>query len=228
MGEVVGVNFAINSAVRSNSGVGFAIPASVINRVVPALISDGAYHYSYLGVSGATVTAAVAQEQKLPENTLGVYVAQVVDGGPAAQGGVQNGDLITAIDSQPITRFEDLISYLFHSTKPGQDVALTVNRDGRAETLTVTVAERPSAEVAATSEPDRGDSRGMVSIAEAMKIARQAVQDAGAMTNIDSATAKPDIVDGQHVWVVSLSGDGANATVVIDGQTGEVLELNVQ
>ena len=121
MGEVVGVNFAINSPVRANSGVGFAIPVSVVQRIVPALIKDGAYHYSFLGISGATVTEAVATENKLADNTLGVYVAQVVSGGPADKGGVQEGDVITAIDNQPITRFEDLISYLFQYTTSGTE-----------------------------------------------------------------------------------------------------------
>jgi 2-alkenal reductase len=82
-GEVVGVNFAINSATRSNSGVGFAIPVSVINKVVPALIDDGKYTYSYLGISGQTIDATVAADKNLDDNTLGVYVGEVVSGGPA-------------------------------------------------------------------------------------------------------------------------------------------------
>ena len=59
-GEVVGVNFAFNSPVRANSGVGFAIPVSVVEKVVPALIDEGAYHYAYLGLSGQTINAVVA------------------------------------------------------------------------------------------------------------------------------------------------------------------------
>ena len=227
MGEVVGVNFAINSPVRANSGVGFAIPVSVVERIVPALIKDGAYHYSFLGVSGATVDETVAAEQKLADNTLGVYVAQVVAGGPADKGGVQEGDVVVAIDNQPITRFEDLISYLFQSTAPGQQVALTIDRGGHQETVNVTVSERPNVETPAPTEASNG-SQGAVTIAEAMRIARDAVQNAGVMANIDSASAKPDVVSGQRVWIVSLSGDNKSATVVIDAETGDVLELNVQ
>ncbi len=227
MGEVVGVNFAINSPVRANSGVGFAIPVSVVERIVPALIKDGAYHYSFLGVSGATVDETVAAEQKLADNTLGVYVAQVVAGGPADKGGVQEGDVVVAIDNQPITRFEDLISYLFQSTAPGQQVALTIDRGGQQQTVNVTVSERPNAETPAPTEAGNG-SQGAVTIAEAMRIARDAVQNAGVMANIDSASAKPDVVSGQRVWIVSLSGDNKSATVVIDAETGDVLELNVQ
>ncbi|MCB0061391.1 MAG: trypsin-like peptidase domain-containing protein, partial [Caldilineaceae bacterium] len=54
LGEVVGVNFAINSATRSNSGVGFAIPVNIVNRAVPALIEDGSYNYPYIGISGGS------------------------------------------------------------------------------------------------------------------------------------------------------------------------------
>ena len=81
-GEVVGVNFAIESAVRSNSGVGFTIPAAIVQRVVPALIADGHYDYAYLGLSGRTIDAEVARAFDFPNTLTGVYVAEVVKGGP--------------------------------------------------------------------------------------------------------------------------------------------------
>ncbi|MCB1513094.1 MAG: trypsin-like peptidase domain-containing protein, partial [Hyphomicrobiaceae bacterium] len=80
-GEVVGVNFAIESAVRSNSGVGFTIPAAIVQRVVPALIADGQYDYAYLGLSGRTIDAEVARAFDFPNTLTGVYVAEVVPGG---------------------------------------------------------------------------------------------------------------------------------------------------
>lgn len=222
-GEVVGVNFAINSPVRANSGVGFAIPVSVVKKVVPALISDGKYAYSYLGISGQTISASLAEENKLPDNTMGVWVAEVVKGGPAAEGGVQSGDIVVAIDGQPVTRFEDLISYLFESTKPGQKVTLDVLRDGERKSLEITVQERPQA----LQEQEQQGPQAEISIAEAINTAKQAVIDAGLMQTIESANAKQDSQDGHPVWVVTLTGDGNTATVVVDGQTGEVLELNL-
>jgi 2-alkenal reductase len=225
LGEVVGVNFAINSPVRANSGVGFAIPVSVIERVVPALISDGAYRYSYLGVAGGTVNAGVTEEQELPENTLGVYVAQAVESGPAAEGGVQEGDIITAIDDQPVARFEDLLSYLFRSTQPGQEVTLTVLRDGDQQTITVTLGERPSEQVAAQSESGRGERA--IGVAEAIDIAREAVQKADVMTDVESADVQPDEMDGRPVWIVTLTSGDTTATVTVDAETGDVLQLNV-
>jgi S1-C subfamily serine protease len=193
MGEVVGVNFAINSISGSNSGVGFAIPVSVVRRVVPALIEEGAYHYSYLGIAGQTITALVAEERGLDENTLGVIVGEVVAGGPAARAGIRADDIIIGIDDQTVKKFEDLISY------PGAQQA---QRGGDEDTT--------------------------ISISEALNIAREAVEEAGLMTSIDNASAKRDTVNGTPVWSVSLTGGGRSATVIVDANTGEVLELNVQ
>src|SRR5690606_7282141 len=102
LGEVVGVNFAINSLSGSNSGVGFAIPVSVVEKIVPALIADGSFEYAFLGISGATVNAQVAEANDIEPNTLGVYVAEVVSGGPSAEGGVESGDVIVGINDQTI------------------------------------------------------------------------------------------------------------------------------
>jgi 2-alkenal reductase len=224
-GEVVGVNFAINSMSGSNSGVGFAIPVSVVEKIVPALINDGGYAYSYLGISGASINASVAEEQNLDDNQLGVYVATVVDGGPAAEAGVQEGDIITAIDSQGVTRFEDLISYLFRSTTPDQTITLHIVRDGEEMTLDVTVAERPAEAVA---REENGDQPEMsVTIAEAINTAKDAVREAGLMDEVESANAKADEQNGRPVWVVTLTGQDQTATVIVDGNSGEVLELNV-
>ncbi|RLT33794.1 MAG: PDZ domain-containing protein [Chloroflexi bacterium] len=144
-GEVVGVNFAINSPVRANSGVGFAIPVSVVEKIVPALIDEGAYRYSFVGLSGQTIDAALAADREIADNTLGIYVAQVVPGGPADSAGVQADDIVVGIDEQSVVRFEDLLSYLFNSTVPGQRVTLHILRDGQAMSLELTLAERPGA-----------------------------------------------------------------------------------
>src|SRR5690606_23444321 len=83
-GQVIGVNFAIRSEIRANSGVGFAIPVSVVRRVVPALIDEGFFRYAYLGISGGTISPQLAEQVDIPPNTLGVFVSGVV-GRPATQ-----------------------------------------------------------------------------------------------------------------------------------------------
>jgi 2-alkenal reductase len=226
LGEVVGVNFAINTTSGSNSGVGFAIPVSVVQKIVPALIADGAYDYSYLGIAGTTINAQVAEDSNLEDNTLGVYVAEVVNNGPAGDGGVEAGDVIVAINDQPISHFEQLISYLFNNTKPGDTVTLHLLRDGNEITADVNVAARPGAATARQGQSN-GSQEMDVTISDAIRAASEAVRDANMMDEIDSASAKASVVDGKAVWVVTLTGQNETATVVIDGTTGEVLELNV-
>lgn len=223
-GQVVGVNFAINSPTRSNAGIGFAIPVSVVQKVVPALLAEGEYAYSYLGVAGSTIDATVAAAEDVAANRLGVFVGQVVEGGPAAEAGLQEGDIITAINDEPVTGFDDLISYLFQSTNPGETVDLTVERDGETETLSVTLTERPTAEEQGLAEQPSME----IGIAEAIRIARNAVSEAGLMEEIDTANARPDVRDGRPVWIVSLTGNDNSAAVIVDGTTGEVIELDIQ
>jgi S1-C subfamily serine protease len=142
-GQVIGVNFAIQAEVRANAGVGFAIPASIVRRVVPALITDGAYEWPYLGIGGATIDARLAALVELPEQMLGVYVSEVIPRGPAARAGIVQGDIVTAVDGEEVTGFEDLIGYLITETNPGETVVLTVLRNGQISDVTVTVGIRP-------------------------------------------------------------------------------------
>ena len=223
-GEVVGVNFAINSPVRANSGVGFAIPVSVVEKIVPALIKDGAYHYAYLGIAGQSITAALTQEKALADNTLGVYVGEVTQSGPASAAGVQADDIITSIDDQPIYRFEDLLSYLFNSAAPDQQVTLHILRNGKATTVDVILGARPgAADQAAATEQG-----ATISVDKAIQIAKDAVTEADLMTTIDAAEVNQALQNGQPVWVISLGGDGKSATVTIDAYTGEVIGLDVK
>ena len=114
-GRVVGINFAIRTQERSvlgasvNSGVGFAIPITVAERVIPALISDGEFVYPFLGVSGRTISAPLAKSMKLDSDILGVVVGQVMRGGPSADAGLRNGDIIVSIDGAVVRNFEDVI-----------------------------------------------------------------------------------------------------------------------
>ncbi|MEZ4729328.1 MAG: trypsin-like peptidase domain-containing protein [Caldilineaceae bacterium] len=223
-GEVVGVNFAINSPVRANAGVGFAIPVSVVEKVVPALIQDGAYPYAYLGIAGQSITAALAQVEKLDDNTLGIYVGEVSQGGPAAKAGVEADDIITGIDNQSVHRFEDLLSYLFNHAAPNQEVALHILRNGKELTLNVTLGERPRAE-----EQQAATEQGAtISVAQAVQIAKTAVTEGGLLKQIQSVSVKQALQDGQPVWIVTFGGNGQEATVTVDAHSGEVLGLDVQ
>ena len=159
-GEVVGITNAIESTSQVNSGVGFAIPSAIVKRVVPALIQNGRYEHPWLGVSVQTVGPDLA-------NTLGlsvqraVEVVQVTPDSPAAKAGLRGssnqaqfqgqavpagGDVITAIDGQPVRKADDLITYLTRQTSVGQTVQLTILRDGRQQTVPVTLEARPGSQ----------------------------------------------------------------------------------
>lgn len=148
-GQVVGVNSQILTESGSNSGVGFAVPSNLVLRVAQALMADGEVDYSYIGITGADVTLALIQSLRLPNNTRGVLVNQVVSGTPAAQAGLQGAtntrfDIITAVDGNAVKGMDELISFLARETVPNQTVTLTILRDGsQTITLPVTLAARP-------------------------------------------------------------------------------------
>jgi 2-alkenal reductase len=165
-GQVVGINSSIESSSTGtggqpvNSGIGFAISINLVKKVVPDLITNGKYAYPYLGVS--TIDGLSLQEiQALGlKSTSGAYVTSVVPGGPAATAGIlagatplsiagtstgvnSGGDLITAIDGQPVVTFSDLIRYLILNKNPGDTITLTVLRGDQTLQIPVVLGTRP-------------------------------------------------------------------------------------
>ena len=158
-GEVIGVNAQIetNGASNVNSGIGFAIPVSIVSRVIPELVQNGTYEWSWLGVAGGSVNPTLVDAMDLPV-TKGAYISEVVADGPSEKAGLQGavqqttvngrvvdvgGDVITAIDGQPVTSFEDLLIYIALNTSPDQEVTLTIVRDGKTRDISVTLGKRP-------------------------------------------------------------------------------------
>jgi len=155
-GALIGVPSQIESGSGSNSGVGFAIPSATVSQVVPQLISAGKVERSYLGITGGTLTPDIASALKLKAGQQGILIASVVAGAPADKAGLKAatfdengnptaaGDIITGIDGKPVARFEDLLSYLYGSTHPGQAVTLDVLRDGKELQVAVTLGTQPA------------------------------------------------------------------------------------
>jgi S1-C subfamily serine protease len=158
-GEVIGVNAQIETGGTSNSnmGVGFAIPVSIIQRVVPSLIEDGKYTWCWLGVRGKDVTPILVKAMNLPVER-GAYLVEVIQDGPSSKAGLLGssqtvtvdgrqvdigGDVITAIDGQPINTFDDVLVYIALQTSPGQTVTLTIIRDGNYQDVQVKLEPRP-------------------------------------------------------------------------------------
>jgi serine protease Do len=150
-GEVVGVNTAIESPVRANSGVGFAVPSNIVKTVVAQLRDGGAVRYPWLGIAGGTLSADMAEEMGLDRTTRGVIISQVTTGGPAASAGLRGGDettglggdIVIGVDGRTVTQFDDLLGYIVQQTTVGQTIELTVLRNGNTEIIRVTLGERP-------------------------------------------------------------------------------------
>jgi len=167
MGALIGVNTAIESASGTNSGIGFAIPSTIVGQVVPELIANGKYEHTYLGISGMSLTPDVATAMSLQDNQRGVLVEEVTPKSPADEAGLHGssksttidgqelmigGDVITAIDGSFVKTIEDVIAYLADHTHVGQKVNLTILRDGKEQTVEVTLEARPSSEETAQTE----------------------------------------------------------------------------
>lgn len=148
-GEVIGVNRAMRTfyfSLDSNTlstGIGFAISSNVVARIVPSLIANGYYDYPYLGIASLTeLDLTTAQEFGL-DRTIGAYVRQVIEGGPAEQAGLWRGDLIVAVDGNEVSSSTDLAAYLLTKTGPGDVIRLMVVRQGNELEFDLTLGVRP-------------------------------------------------------------------------------------
>ena len=164
-GEVIGVNSAILSPSRASAGIGFAIPANTVKRVVPDLIANGHYPHPWLGVQLLDITPERAKILRKAGMTVpveeGMLVIETVPGSPADKAGVRGGtrtvrlgnlslpiggDIITAINGEPVHDVRGLTVYLETQTKVGDTVTLTIIRDGQEQTVQVKLGERPTSE----------------------------------------------------------------------------------
>lgn len=154
-GHVIGINEQIASQSGGNQGLGFAVPINTAIRVMEQLKDGGQVDYAWLGIQGQTLGADVASALGIEGE--GVLVAQVVSGSPADKAGVRGGDaeasvqgqpyvtggdVITAIDGEKLSTMQQLAG-IIAGHEPGDEVKLSVVRDGKSVELTVTLAAKP-------------------------------------------------------------------------------------
>ncbi|MEB3288783.1 MAG: HhoA/HhoB/HtrA family serine endopeptidase [Leptolyngbya sp.] len=146
-GEVIGVNTAI---IQGAQGLGFAIPVNTVQRISTQLIQNGRVEHAYLGIQMVSLSPAVKDNINANpnspfrvEDTEGVLVAQVVPNSPAAQAGLQGGDVITAIEGQPVKDGSEVQRVVEQATV-GQPLTLTLRRNGDAQTITVRPGNLPT------------------------------------------------------------------------------------
>ncbi len=161
-GRVVGVNAQIVSPSQANAGIGFAIPVNLVKRVAPQLIETGTYKHPWMGVAPATLNPQVAEIIRsagydVPDK--GVLILTVERGSAADKAGLRGaerelstrlgripvgGDVILAINGEPIDTARDLIAYLETYTQPGDTITVQISRNGEIMEVPLTLGERPS------------------------------------------------------------------------------------
>jgi S1-C subfamily serine protease len=158
-GEVIGINSQIETGNISsgNVGVGFAVPIDTVREITAQLMETGKVERAYLGVSMQTIDEELTDSFRLPTDE-GVLIARVEPGSPADQAGLRGGDdqaivngetyvlggdVITAVDGQPVTSLDELRDEIL-SHKPGDTIELEVNRDGTPLTITVELGRQPT------------------------------------------------------------------------------------
>jgi S1-C subfamily serine protease len=157
-GEVIGINSAIYSTTGQFAGVGFAIPSNTIAQVVPSLITTGSYQHPWLGVAGRDMTPGIADRLGLDE-PRGFLVMDVITGSPAEKAGIQRGnedtvidgipmklggDVIIAVDNNTVRKIDDILAYVEMKKSVGDNLKLTILREGQTMEVTAALAARPS------------------------------------------------------------------------------------
>lgn len=146
-GEVIGVNTAI---IQGAQGIGFAIPINTVQRISAQLIETGRVEHAFLGIQMANLSPEVKENiNNSPDRPFtveeeeGVLIVQVMPNSPAARGGLREGDVIVAVEGQPVKE-SAAVQQAVEGSTVGQDLSLTLRRDGREQTITVRPGNVPT------------------------------------------------------------------------------------
>jgi serine protease Do len=157
-GNVIGVNTAIFSPSGGSVGIAFAIPADTVRSVVVQLKDHGAVTRGWIGVQIQPVTPEIAESLGL-KKAEGALVAEPQAGSPAVAAGILSGDVITAVNGQPVRDARDLARRI-GAMAPGASVKLSISRKGEDKTLTLTLGELPKEQRQARANSDERDQNG--------------------------------------------------------------------
>jgi serine protease Do len=201
-GDVVGMNTAINPA---GQGIGFAIPINLASRVAEELIENGKVVRGFLGIVPAPLTRDIADAFEVEEGS-GVLINQVLEGTPAAEAGLQNGDIITDLNGEPVSDVQKF--RLSVADLPvGEEIRLVILRDGKKKNLSVVLAERPGAVTAsAPGQPSEDEWAGI------------------RIVDLDSREAQRWIDDPNEGGVLVLDVEQGSPAEDADIRTGDIIK----
>jgi serine protease Do len=149
-GEVIGMNTAIFSESGGNIGIGFAIPANLMQEILPQLEQKGKVVRGYLGISLQRLTPEIAESLGV-ESRSGALVAEVARGGPAQKAGIQAGDIVVAFNGKEVKNSSDLPLQVARLS-PGSSSRITLLRDGKEISLPLTVGLLDERNIVAKAE----------------------------------------------------------------------------
>lgn len=155
-GEVIGINTIIFAPSGGNIGIGFAISSDLAKKIIPQLRENGKVVRGYLGIGAYSVTEDVLDVLQVEEKT-GAWIAKVDTDSPADKAGLQDYDVIMAVDGRPVKDANDL-TFKIAEIKPGSRVDLTIMRDGKEKTVSVKIGEKDESSV---EEPEAKTGKGI-------------------------------------------------------------------
>jgi serine protease Do len=151
-GEVVGINTAIYSPTGGSIGIGFSIPSNLARNIAAQLADGGRVRRGWLGVNIQQVTEEIAESLRVPGGARGALIARAQEGGPAAAAGIRSGDVVLRFNGAEVRDMRSL-PRIVADTRVGATAPVVIWRDGREETVTITVGELPVEQAAAAAGP---------------------------------------------------------------------------
>ena len=207
-GQLVGINSQILSPSGGNIGIGFSIPANMARNVMTQLIETGSVTRGMLGVTIQPVTSDLARSLGL-DSVQGALVNDVQEDSPAARGGIKRGDVITGVAGAAVKDGNELRNRVAQS-RPGTKLPVELQRNGRSETVTVTVAELKQADARGMQQDDGGTQPDPTGYGIGVR-----------PVSPEQAQAL-DIPAGRGVIIASVDGDGRAAAAGL--REGDVIE----
>ena len=141
-GNLIGINTAIYSNNGGSMGIGFAIPINLAKQVMESILANGSVTRGWIGVEPQNLSKELSESLGLPGNTSGVLLSGVLEGGPAARAGIKPGDVLVAVNDNPIKDVRGLLNQIAQIS-PGNQAKLTVLRKGKELELTAQTGKRP-------------------------------------------------------------------------------------
>ena len=183
-GELVGINTAIYSSTGTYAGCSFAIPTSIVQKVIGDIKSYGTVQRAYLGIRFIELSPELINEKKLNGPTSGIYVAEIEERSAAMAAGLAEGDIITAINGKPTRTTAEMQEVITHFS-PGDEVNIEYYRDGKAYSVETTLRNNRGG-VALTKTNDSGNLGAKMASIDEETARRLQIRGGVALSDLDS------------------------------------------